>query len=86
MKKQLLALGAAGMLMLSGCRENPGECVNRTRNWNAQLFTYCIDSTQTYQVNTYNDYYFIGYDAIENEDGTITITLVIGQPNISGNN
>lgn len=85
MKKRLLVLGVVGMLMFSGCGKNSGECVNETRNWNAQLFTHYIDSTQTYKVHTYNDYYFIDYNAVENEDGTITITLVIGQPNISGN-
>ena len=84
MKKRLLALATAGMLMLSGCGANPGECINDVRNWNAQLFTHYADSTQTYKVHTYNSYYFIDYDAVENEDGTVTITLVIGQPNVAG--
>lgn len=76
----VICLTFAMVITISGCA---GECVNYVDNWSVALHT-SGRYTQKLEVKTYNNYYFLDYEAVENDDGTITVTAVIGQPTLSG--
>lgn len=77
MKKVLIGAILASTLLFSGCDHNDQV------NWEAKLKTHYLNTVQTYDISTYNDYCFSNFDVEENEDGTTVLHITIEKSPLS---
>lgn len=78
MKKILVGVILAGTVLLSGCSHNSKV------NWEAELQTRYINTVQTYEISTFNDYYFSDFDVEEKDDGVTILHITIEKSQLSG--